>query len=118
MSLQGTAAQDHELVPCDITDDGQTIPAPESVAAEIVAHLSDLCATIEGGRSDGLHFSWAGDRFFSQYLRSSRRELRTGGPRVLVRKLRNLRPYHLELIRRTLPGWVRGRSRQTREAPR
>ncbi|MCA9251507.1 MAG: hypothetical protein KDA54_10285 [Phycisphaerales bacterium] len=47
---------------------------------------------------DSLHFETASGRFFSQYVSSWIEEFQTGGVRVLFRKFRSLRYYHLQLI--------------------
>ncbi len=70
----------------------------------IAVHLEELTRAIAEGRSDEFHFATVRSRFFSQYVRSWMRELRVGGPRVLVRKFMNLRPYHAQLIGRAIFG--------------
>lgn len=108
--LAGSEVLAHEAVPCFITEEYRTTLPGEPLRSEIAAHLAALDATLTEGRSDELHFATASQRFASQYLSSWWQELRRGGPRVLWRKLRNLRPYHFQLIRQTLArrlGWSR-----------
>jgi poly-gamma-glutamate synthesis protein (capsule biosynthesis protein) len=107
--IDGAAVIRHELVPCCVTDHGQTTLATGALQAEIGTHLAELSRAIAEGRSDALHFATARGRFFSQYLTSWIQELRTGGPRVLMRKFRNLRGYHLQLIVQALFGWLNRR---------
>jgi poly-gamma-glutamate synthesis protein (capsule biosynthesis protein) len=93
-----------EIVPCYITDDCRTILAEGELREEIQRHIAEISQTIVDGRSDDLHFQTARGRFFSQYVRSWLRELRFGGPRVIIRKIRSLRRYHLRLVLRIIFG--------------
>ena len=102
--LAGAAVEDYEVIPCFITDDCQTILAEGKLGEDIAAHIRELSSAISAGTSDDLHFETARKRFFSQYVRSWIEELRFGGPKVLWRKVRNLRGYHLQLIGRILVG--------------
>lgn len=102
--ITGDRVSDFAQVPCYITDECQTILATGPQAAEISARLNDLNCAIAEGRSDALHFGVARQRFFSQYVTSWRRELREQGPGFFLRKLCNLRAYHLQLIWRLILG--------------
>jgi len=102
--LAGRAVEYYDVVPCFITDDCQTALAEGKLGEEIAGHIRELSSAIAAGASDDLHFRTARKRFFSQYVRSWIEELRFGGPKVLWRKLRNLRGYHLQLVVRILAG--------------
>ena len=110
--LHGDQVVDHEIVPCFIRDQCQTTLAPPDMAEEIAAHISRLSDDIAEGRSDSLHFNTARTRFFSQYVTSWIAELRFGGPRVILRKIRHLRYYHVQLIARSILGALSGRARK------
>ncbi len=88
-----------EILPCLIDDRGRPAPADPEAAAAIRSDVDRLSADILSGRSDRLHLDHAGDRFFSQYVTSWRRELREGGVSALLRKFSRLRPYHWQLVR-------------------
>ncbi len=107
ITLQGRGVSDYEIVPCFITDQCQTEPASGKLKDEISSHISELTDAIASGRSDSLHFSTARGRFFSQYVSSWIEEYRVGGIKVLFRKVRNLRPYHAQLVWNILTGWIR-----------
>jgi poly-gamma-glutamate capsule biosynthesis protein CapA/YwtB (metallophosphatase superfamily) len=97
----------HEIIPCFISDECQTtLPAAET-GLQISAHIEQISQAIANGCSDELHFNTARGRFFSQYVTSWIRELRFGGPRIILRKIRNLRYYHLQLMGQSLIGIVR-----------
>lgn len=100
--LCGAEVIGHELVPCILNDAGQTCLAEGDDAAQIRDRIAGLTDAISDGSSDRLHFRLAGRRFFTQYLSSWREEIRVGGFRVLWRKARALRAYHLELVWRTV----------------
>ncbi len=102
--IQTGAVRAYELVPCYITDECQTALAEGALRNEIANHLAELTRAIDEGRSDDLHFDTARSRFFSQYVSSWMRELRVGGPRVLLRKFMSLRAYHAQLIGRAIFG--------------
>ena len=107
ITLAGDEVRGYETVPCYISDDCQTMLAQGPLGEAIAAHLAALSAAIADGRSDDLHFETARGRFFSQYLTSWIQEFRAGGPKMLIRKFRNLRPYHAQLVGRTLRSLVR-----------
>lgn len=107
LRIAGDEVRDYETVPCYITDECQTTPAEGALHDEIAEHLTAISAAIAEGRSDDLHFETARGRFFSQYVGSWRRELRQGGLKMLWRKIRNLRWYHVQLIGRILVGRLR-----------
>jgi poly-gamma-glutamate synthesis protein (capsule biosynthesis protein) len=114
VTMQRCRVLDYEIVPCSITGECRTITAHGECGASILKRVQQLSLAIETGRSDSLHFSTARSRFVSQYVKSWIDELRTGGPGVLIRKIRNLRRYHLQLISHALTGGVherRGRPR-------
>ena len=115
--LCGSRVVGHDVVACYITDECQTVPAQDDVAREIEDHINELSTAIAEGRSEDLHFSTARSRFFSQYVRSWIQEWHIGGPRILIRKIRNLRWYHMQLIGRILLGRLAslGRRRRARE---
>ncbi len=96
--------KDYELVSCYITDNCQTVLAEGKLREEISDHIEKISRHITSGLSDELHFKIAKGRFFSQYVTSWIREFRYGGLRVIMRKILNLRRYHLQLICRTLFG--------------
>jgi hypothetical protein len=76
----------------------------------ISAGIERLSDVIARGRSDDLHFDVARSRMGSQYVATWFREFRRGGPGVIVRNLRNLRPYHATLVARMV-GLGRRRAR-------
>lgn len=87
-----------EVVPCYISDQCRTVPAQDEHRERIAGRLQVLSNHILDGASDELHFTVARGRFFSQYVKSWIRELRYGGPRVIMRKIMSLRRYHLSLM--------------------
>ncbi len=99
---------EHAVTPCYTNDAGQTIVAAGEMRHRIAAHIDELSRGISAERSDNLHFETARGRFLSQYVRSWVDEFRMGGPKVIMRKLCNLRTYHLHLIWRILVGKSRG----------
>ncbi len=116
LRVAGNVVSDYETVPCYITDDCQTTLAEGELRKEIIEHLTAITSDIAVGRSDDLHFETARGRFFSQYVGSWRRELRQGGLKMLWRKIRNLRWYHVQLIGRILVGRLRRHGRENRSA--
>lgn len=107
--------QEHQIVPCYITDDCQTILAEGELREEIASHIEKISKHIVDGLSDGLHFKVAKSRFFSQYVTSWIKEFRCGGPKIMIRKILNLRYYHLQLIFHTLFGkFFRIKNKRTR----
>ena len=111
LTIADSRVLEYQQVPCFITDLCQTTLAAGVLHDEIAAHLAALSRTVADGSSDDLHFALARQRFFSQYVTSWIRELREGGPRVILRKIRNLRGYHAELIWKSIFG--RRRPRRT-----
>ncbi len=109
ITINGAAVAGFELVPCYISDACQTELAEGALRDEIARHLEEISAAIATGRSDALHFETAGSRMYSQYWQSWKREFARGGFGFLLRKLRNLRGYHLQLVWRTIVGRLRGR---------
>ncbi|HEX3007985.1 MAG TPA: CapA family protein, partial [Bacteroidales bacterium] len=112
INLESDRVVGYEIVPCYITDDCQTVPAVSPRKEEIRAYIEELSCCINDGRSDEMHFKVAKSRFFSQYVRSWIEELRFGGPKVIFRKIRNFRYYHLQLIGRTIFGKLVGMGRK------
>ena len=106
ITIAGKKVQGQEIVPCYITDDCQTVLADDELRGKIAGHIEELSKQIVDGESDELHFKTASGRFFSQYLTSWIKELRYGGVRVLIRKILNLRRYHLQLIYRGVFGKI------------
>ncbi len=96
--------QEREIVPCYITDDCQTILAEGELREKIASHIEKISKHIVDGLSDELHFKVAKSRFFSQFVATWIKELRYGGPQMMIRKILNLRYYHLQLIFYTLFG--------------
>lgn len=111
--LKGDVVVGHEIVPCYISDDCQTVLPPEEVRLRISEHIAQISQAIADGRSDDLHFNIARGRFFSQYVTSWMSELRYGGPGILLRKMKNLRYYHFQLMVRSVAGMFR----RTRKQP-
>jgi poly-gamma-glutamate synthesis protein (capsule biosynthesis protein) len=104
IKIADSEVREHQIVPCYITDDCQTVLAEGKLHKEIANHIERLSQYIADGSSDDMHFKAAKSMFFSQYVTSWIREFRCGGPRVIIRKMLNLRYYHLQLICRTLFG--------------
>ena len=102
IALDGDRVASHEIVPCYIGDDGRTVVADGDLGRNISAEIERLTDDITQGRSDDLHFDIARSRMGSQYIATWLREFRRGGPGVILRKLRNLRPYHATLVARML----------------
>ncbi len=102
IALDGDRVASHEIVPCSIGDDGRTVLADGDLGRSISAEIQRLTDDIAQGRSDDLHFDIARSRMGSQYVATWLREFRRGGPGVILRKLRNLRPYHATLVARML----------------
>ncbi len=102
IALDGDRVASHEIVPCSIGDDGRTVVADGDLGRSISAEIERLTDDIAQGRSDDLHFDIARSRMGSQYVATWLREFRRGGPGVILRKLRNLRPYHATLVARML----------------
>lgn len=111
IELAHAAVRHLELVPCYLTDDCRTTLAEGELRDEIHAHLMELTRQIAAGESDDLHFAYARKRFFSQYVTSWLEELRQGGPLVLLKKFTRLRPYHYQLMAKTLLAPFRRRRR-------
>jgi poly-gamma-glutamate synthesis protein (capsule biosynthesis protein) len=102
IALQGDRVASHEIVTCYIGDDGRTVLAEGDLGRAIAARIERLSEDIAEGRSDDLHFDFARSRMGSHYAATWIREFRRGGPGVILRKLRHLRPYHATLVARML----------------
>ena len=110
VTIAGGRVVNHEVVPCYIGDDYRTIVAEGALQEEIAAEIKGLSNEIAAGRSDDRHFDVARSQVRSGYLASWMRELRRGGPRAILKKVRSFRPYHLQLVRRMLFGSGRWRT--------
>jgi poly-gamma-glutamate capsule biosynthesis protein CapA/YwtB (metallophosphatase superfamily) len=109
--LNGAHVSFHEVVPCSIEDDGRTVVAEGVRARDIGAEIDRLSNEIADGHSDDRHYAVARSRAWSQYAATWLRELRRGGPRVILRKVRHFRPYHATLVSRMILGGPRRRPR-------
>ncbi len=98
IKVEGAKVSEYETVPCYITNDCQTIIAEGALAEDVKRHIEKISKEIEEGKSDELHFGIARKRFFWQYVKSWLNEFKYGGVKVFIRKIKNLRYYHLQLV--------------------
>jgi poly-gamma-glutamate synthesis protein (capsule biosynthesis protein) len=110
--LEGSRVAFQEIVPCYVADDGRTVVAEGDLARDIGDEIDRLSDDIVDGRSDDLHFDVARSRIGSQYLKGWLKQLRRGGPRVMLKKLRALRPYHAKLAGRMVFGRMMGSTKR------